>query len=492
MHLFPICGYAVAGERLGLTDDTNSGLVLELIAQHRAPVLEYATLCTTSAQAAIALAGSAFRRGLDTSSERAWPWRSHLLSEVIDSAQRWDADGRRFDLSDGLRTGSDGREPPAVSLRRDRRLLLQAFRQLPDEQQLLLWHTEVEAEDLPLAASYAELRMETARSKLRQARCQLRTGCLQAHVDLARDPACSRYTRLIDVAVSRSQIAEPLPDLQQHFTECAYCRTAADQLDHGPGRLPLLLAEAVLGFRVKDYLALCRARSGASTAEPAAEPPPPDVTTSTPSVHVGMRRARRAARRRAGIRFGWMGAVLGTLAGVLTWILVGGSPHAPGTVADAVGAAPTRTTPAGNRLTPGAAVRFRNSGSGLCLDIAHQDPRAGTTVVTSSCAETPTQLWHLDADGLLRNHADPGLCLEFDRIFGHEVNPCIYAAGDGTRAFQYTLSDDGLLVLRRNRRLVVTPVGTDQAQGAPVALREANALFPYMFKRWRIESVTPY
>lgn len=38
------------------------------------------------------------------------------------------------------------------------------------------------------------------------------------------------------------------------MNKCGYCRYAADQLDQSGGRLPVLLAEAVLGWGARPYL----------------------------------------------------------------------------------------------------------------------------------------------------------------------------------------------------------------------------------------------
>ncbi|WP_175647516.1 ricin-type beta-trefoil lectin domain protein [Streptomyces cyaneochromogenes] len=471
-----------------------SPLVTELLDRHWAPVLEYATLCTNSPQAAKALAQAAFRRQLDSAAGPTFPWRCHLLGAVIETAEEWDADERRFDLREGLRTEADGQEPSAMVLRRDRHLLLHGFQQLPEQLRSLLWHTEVEAEDLAEAASHAGLDLATARAKLRGARARLRAVCRQAHLDFAPEEDCRRYNRLIDVATDRSQVTEAVPDLHHHLTECAYCRAATNQLDQTPERLPLLLAEAVLGFGAEDYLTLCRARrSYASTAVPASHAPPQARPLYTPVARATMRRARRAARRRAGLLFGGIVITSGVLIGAVTGILLSGSLTGPGADAGTAEPTPTQTTspqatPVGNPPTPVLNARFHNVATGLCLDIGNRDAVAGATAVTSTCAPVATQLWDLGPDGLLRSHADPGLCLDSAKVFELEMRPCPEAADDWAADFQFVLSDGGLLIPGRNSRLAVTPAATRQVVGVPVVLRELDASFPSGFERWLTEA----
>ncbi|MEU1577525.1 RICIN domain-containing protein [Streptomyces collinus] len=460
---------------------------MELLTQHWAQVLEYATLCTNSRQAANALARAAFRRQLASMAGQAGPSRYHLLGAVVEIAQEWDAGEGRSELREGLRSGPDGQEPLASVLRSNRCLLLHGFQQLPDHQQVLLWHIEVEAEDLAVAASHAGLDPDVARVRLHRARAELRAMCLQAHTDLAPDQDCCRYSRLIDVSVSDRQVTEFVPDLRNHLTKCGYCRAAAEQLDQIPERLPLLLAEAVLGFGADEYLAACRARLSKSAAVSTAEAPPGAVASCPPSVRAWDRRSRRVARRRA--RFVLSGIVGSVgLTGALLTVLLAGPGGDAGT--GAAESAPPRMPPADNRFTPSLrAARFHNLGTDLCLDIGSHDLTAGAAAVTSTCAQAVTQLWELDPDGLLRSHADPGLCLNSANELAVQLRPCSWA-GDGTWEFRYALSDDGLLIAGRNRSLAVTPAATRQAEGLPVVLRAPDASLPREFVRWRAETGT--
>ncbi|MFD9327695.1 ricin-type beta-trefoil lectin domain protein [Streptomyces sp. NPDC060065] len=454
-------------------------------ARHWVPVLEYATLCTMSPQAAGTLARAAFKRRFESAAGPAFLSRGHLLGAVIETAAEWDADGRRSDLREGLRTGADGQDPPSTLLRRGRQLLLRAFQLLPEYQQVLLWHTEVEAEDVAVAASHSGLNLDEARVKLPRVRAQLRAECLQAHLDLAPGQRCLRYSRLIDVSTRRSQVAELVPDLGHHLQECVYCRAAVDQLDQRPGRLPLLLAEAVLGFGAEDYLAACCARSGTSKVVLSAVAQLQVVTAHTPAARPRKHRARRAVWCQGGCLVG--AATLVLLAGAtLTGIFVNGTLTGSRADTGAAGSVTPSTISTGNRPASGDGARFRNSGTGLCLDISNHD----ATAVTSTCTDAATQLWRLEKDGLLRSQADPRLCLDSAKAFVVEMHPCTEATGDRAGGFQYVLSDDGLLTPRRDPGLVVAPVRTRRPEGVPVVLRDPDALLPDESERWRVEAET--
>jgi hypothetical protein len=109
-------------------------------------------------------------------------------------------------------------------------------------------------------------------------------------------------------------------------------------------------------------------------------------------------------------------------------------------------------------------TRFRNERSGLCLDTEGGQAVAGAAVVTTTCAESGTQLWRFEATGLLRSAADTQLCLSSAQDFGLELVLCTVAqdskntGGSGEDDLHFDLSADGLLSPRRAPELVVVPV----------------------------------
>jgi hypothetical protein len=88
---------------------------------------------------------------------------------------------------------------------------------------------------------------------LEKARELLRAGTIEAHSALAPREECRRYSRLLEALVRRTK-TNTCRDLLRHMNKCGYCRYASDQLDQSGGRLPVLLAEAVLGWGARPYL----------------------------------------------------------------------------------------------------------------------------------------------------------------------------------------------------------------------------------------------
>ncbi|MCS0639475.1 ricin-type beta-trefoil lectin domain protein [Streptomyces sp. LP05-1] len=177
----------------------------------------------------------------------------------------------------------------------DRQLLRRAFAWLPRRSRALLWLTEVEREELAAVAARTGVSPEVARAELIRDRGRLRAACRQSHRDLAPDDICRRYSGLIEAVTRRPGAVVPV-DLEEHLAGCAYCRAAAEQLDHSAGRLAVLLAEAVAGpgaaGRPGPGPAAGRSREAAgpkaaeraepSTGRPREPTGPPDVAAGAP------------------------------------------------------------------------------------------------------------------------------------------------------------------------------------------------------------------
>lgn len=270
--------------------------VPELLTRHWAPVYTYAGLCTSSVGAAGILSTVAFARNFGSAMRRTGPlcaWRPHLLSAVLQIAGEWDTAGRQAFLDPRMRSGEPAhRVRPGVDPKPNRRIVQRAFRRLPEAAQCLVWHTEVEAEDISIPAILVGLDSDSARHELDRAYSLLRAGCLQAHFDLATDDLCRHYNRLIDAA-TRQRYAGLHQDIAWHTRECDHCHDALLQLDHSPQQLPLMLAEALLPWRGADYLA-----SRFAVARGDSDPEQSDTVTRPP-----LRRSGRHAQESLWGRF---------------------------------------------------------------------------------------------------------------------------------------------------------------------------------------------
>ncbi|MFJ2262127.1 ricin-type beta-trefoil lectin domain protein [Streptomyces sp. NPDC087844] len=230
----------------------------ELLGRHWVPVFSYARLCTNGVQYAGMLATAAFTRLFGESVRQVGPraaWRPELLVAVRRIAGEWDADKRRGMLSPELQTAPGDSDPAAVRLLppNGRRLVSLAFQRLPEAARCVLWHAEVEAEELAVPARLLGLPVRDASQALERARELLRQYCLEAHRELAPDDECRRYSRLLDVSLRRGGNSVD-PDLRQHMTTCEHCPYSAEQLDQSGDRLSVLLVEGVLGWAALDYL----------------------------------------------------------------------------------------------------------------------------------------------------------------------------------------------------------------------------------------------
>ncbi|MEU3859645.1 hypothetical protein AB0F03_20095 [Streptomyces sp. NPDC028722] len=250
-----------------------------VLAGHWRAVLDYAELCTVTEESAVRLTGTAFMRLLtDNLTNLAdFPWRPRLLSMVSQICGEWGCDERKYSLHPLLRASLTEAVPSGnASGSPDRQLLTAAFGQLPDRAQLLLWHQEVEREPLDILATRVEpLSGDHLQAELQRHRAALRAECLQAHQRLATDEQCTRYTHLIDSLVRHPSLLPP-PDLQCHLAHCHHCRAAAEQFDHAAYRLPLMLAQAVIGFRAGDYRRSCRSRLPLAAPRPSHRSPCPE------------------------------------------------------------------------------------------------------------------------------------------------------------------------------------------------------------------------
>ncbi|WP_349294264.1 ricin-type beta-trefoil lectin domain protein [Streptomyces sp. LRE541] len=236
----------------------------ELLGRHWTPVFSYARLCTNGVQYAGMLATAAFTRLFGESVRQVGPraaWRPELLVAVRRTAGEWGADKRRGMLCPELRSAPGDGDSAAGRLLppNDRRLVSLAFQRLPEAARCVLWHAEVEAEELAVPARLLGLTAADASQALERARELLRQYCLEAHRELAPDDECRRYSRLLDVSLRRGGNSVD-PDLRHHMSDCEHCPYSAEQLDQSGDRLALLLAEGVLGWAAHPYLASRPAR----------------------------------------------------------------------------------------------------------------------------------------------------------------------------------------------------------------------------------------
>ncbi|MGA4802592.1 ricin-type beta-trefoil lectin domain protein [Streptomyces lavendulocolor] len=479
---------ALAG-MIGAMPDGPAGAVdaypaAAIMARHCGAVTDYATLLTASRAHASMVVSAAFARVLDElrhggGAGTQAALRPRLLVAARRTVQEWAGDPRIAALLGG---------PPApAGPGPDREFLARAFAALPGPAQVLLWHREVEAEGISIPAALLAIDPRAATARLGEARELLRAGCLHAHSELAADPECRHYNRLLDISLRRGGAL--IPDIRRHLAKCPHCRYAADQLSHSDGRLPLLLAEAVLGEGARGYVESRPARSRTRT-RPGTAAPAEARRTGRHSRAVPAGTARRLAGAVPGggalLAALAVAGVLGVVAVASLWpdgdrggpsaVAPGGTAVPPGGALPAPGARPTAVQPqppssaglGGGTLS----TRLRNAAGGLCLDVRDGTPLVGADLTLAPCSGSPTQEWRYERDGLLHSAAAPDLCPHSQESSGVVVLRLCATQPDVT--VRYDLSVQGHVVPRWNAGLGLVPTAPREGTTVVVKVRDGS------------------
>ncbi|MFD5571453.1 RICIN domain-containing protein [Streptomyces cadmiisoli] len=482
---------SLAARMRGVPDAEVAHSTALLITRHWQSAHAYAVVClASSGNTAAMVTSAAFHQVFDrlTLGEPGVALRPVFLVTVRDTVRQWATEERISAVLPELQKPAGGRGMRAAKSMtpENRRLAERAFHALPGSARCLLWHTEVEAEPLDFPAGLLGMDIDTASATLELARDKFREGCVRAHQELAPTKDCRFYNRLLDVPIRRGGAL--LPDVQQHLAECRYCRDAAEQLGHFEGGLDVLLAEAVLGWGARRYV---ESRPGRSPHRP---------RTRGAGRHSG--RARSAARHRTLPRIplpvlaGRSSRALRTGVGIVSAALLGtvlatslssydgdGDPTASAGVDDDRGsAAPgtgTQAQPTASATAPGTArlpsvpgqTRLRNAAADLCLDL-----RGETGTQLAECSSELTQQWSYGNDGLLRNAAEPDLCLDSHADAGVViVGTCAAADGDRGDDVRYDLTVRGELLPRWEEQFALASTTAEAGSDVVVKVRDGSA-----------------
>jgi hypothetical protein len=492
----------------------------ELLGRHWEAAFSYARLCTDGAHPAGMLTTAAFTRLFEESARQGGPtaaWRPQLLFTIRRLAGEWATDHRRELLHPALRSGPVTGERPTARLLppENRRLVSRAFRRLTEQARCLLWHVEVEREELAVPAALLGIDTGDAEVRLERARAQMREACLDVHRESAPDEECRRYARLLDVSLRRDDTVLD-PDLRLHMDGCAHCHNAAEQLEGFQARLPLLLAEGVLGWGAQAYLDAAAERNRAAEAawaapvggEPLVDPadghqpvtapgpaaPAEAGTTAAPGTGprrpahtvLGPRSAaahkaprRSPQRRQIALAAGVVSALVFLPLVVWSGARSGGGGSGTGT-ASGTPSPGARASASGSPSWIGAAAdvptgafegRLRNQDSGLCIGLDGEKAVAGAEAVLVSCTSSVTQQWAYQTDGLLRSVAAPGLCLDSHLGYSVQLAACAGQARPETKNVRYDFTLQGAIIPRWNQDLALTPASPSTGAGLVVKPR---------------------
>ncbi|WP_328436630.1 ricin-type beta-trefoil lectin domain protein [Streptomyces sp. NBC_00444] len=477
----------------------------ELLDRHWEAAFAYARLCTDGPRAAGMLTTAAFTRLFGESLRQTGPtaaWRPHLLVTVRRIAAEWDGDRRREQLHPELRSEAEGGDRIAARLLppADRRLISGAFQRLTQTARCLLWHVEVEGEPLRTPAALLGLDEECATVELQRARERLREECLQVHRELAPEQECRRFQRMLDVTYRRGGV-DVDPDLRTHLDGCKHCRHTAGQLDHFNDGLGTALAEAVLGWGARAYreywVQVPEVVEEISLGqELQAQPPfpgeefaPPMPSHRPPSPRSAHKAARRAARRR---NVTMAVAIVGGLIvlPLVLWSAFGSGDDTTPSDGDHSSDSPVTGTTPGNPSWVGSGEeadgalsgRLHNVDSGLCIGIEGKKAVDGAEAEVTQCSAAAGQQWTYETDGLLRNVADPDLCLDSHLGYSVRLAPCTGTSQPDTKNVRYDFTLQGSLVPRWNQDLALTSAG-DRAGALVLKNRDDSTA-----QRWVIDT----
>ncbi|MFE1251667.1 RICIN domain-containing protein [Streptomyces sp. NPDC058735] len=472
-----------------------------LMARHWQSVHDYAVIClASSAQVASMVTGTAFHRTLNRLAfgDSAVALRPALLVTVRDTIREWSGDDRISAVLPALQKPAGGRGlRAATSMTPENRIVAErAFQVLPSAARCLLWHVEVEADPINVAAGLLGMDTDLAPAALEQARDAFREGCVRAHRELAPTQDCRFYNRLLDIPIRRGGAL--LPDVQEHLGECGYCRNAAEQLGHFETSIGPLIAEAVLGWGARRYLDSRWGRSphGPKGARPGGRSGGRRATGRRPRllsrIPVSVRRVPRVPEPLRSSRALLTGAGA-VSAGVLATVLIispssydGGEADPAGSNSAAGGDGATSVSPPGTAGLPTAAgvTRLRNTGTDLCLDIRDL-PKEGSGTKLAECTTVWTQQWTYEKDGLLRSVADPGLCLDSHKDAGVVIlGTCAEQDAERGDDVRYDLTVRGELLPRWDEQLALAPADDEPDADVVVKVRDRSG-----GQRWRAEPI---
>ncbi|MDQ0746282.1 DNA-directed RNA polymerase specialized sigma24 family protein [Streptomyces africanus] len=127
--------------------------------------------------------------------------------------------------------------------------------------------------------------------------------------------------------------------------------------------------------------------------------------------------------------------------------------------------------------------RLHNVDSGLCVGVEGAKAVEDAEAELTPCSSAAAQQWTYETDGLLRNGAAPGLCLDSHLGYSVRLAPCTGASQPDSRNIRYDFTLQGALVPRWNQDLALAPAATD-GSGALVLKTRADD----EDQRWAIDT----
>ncbi|WP_460625130.1 sigma-70 family RNA polymerase sigma factor, partial [Kitasatospora kifunensis] len=234
----------------------------ELYRRHAEAVRRYARSCCRDSFTAEDLAGEVFARtfqALKAGKGPEFAVRAYLLTAVRNIAATWTRGERREQLVDdfGVFTQStaaatieyDLADPGADAwaiAQADQRMVMQAFIELPEDDRVLLWHTEVEQESPKTVAVLLGKTANATAVQAHRARARLAAAFLQAHVSPTPAQGCEEYANRLGRYARGELRKRASAEVGEHVRDCEACTATLLELVDINHALRLLLPGGVL------------------------------------------------------------------------------------------------------------------------------------------------------------------------------------------------------------------------------------------------------
>ncbi|MFD4532151.1 sigma-70 family RNA polymerase sigma factor [Kitasatospora sp. NPDC058492] len=233
----------------------------EIYRRHADSVRRYARTCCRDSFTAEDLAGEVFARTLQALRAGKGPEfavRAYLLTAVRNVAAAWTRSERREQLVDDfsvfaqtsaavvdLDLADPGADAWAMAMA-DQRMVMQAYAELPEDDRMVLWHTEVERESPKTVAVMLGKTANATAVQAHRARDRLAAAFLQAHVSGSQDRTCEAYANRLGAYARGSLRKRASAEVGRHLQECDRCTAACLELTEINTGLRALLPGGVL------------------------------------------------------------------------------------------------------------------------------------------------------------------------------------------------------------------------------------------------------
>ncbi|WP_229758707.1 sigma-70 family RNA polymerase sigma factor [Peterkaempfera bronchialis] len=219
----------------------DDGAYEELYRRHADAVRRYARTCCRDNFTAEDLAGEVFARTLQALRSGRGPdvaVRAYLLTAVRNIAAAWTRSERReqlvedftaFTATSAVKQPAEVTDPGAdtwAMAMADRRMVLRAFVALPEDDRVVLWHTEVERESPKQVAVLLGKTANATAVQAHRARDRLATAFLQAHVSSVQEETCRRHADRLGAYARGSLRKRASAEVSAHLKECDRCSAA--------------------------------------------------------------------------------------------------------------------------------------------------------------------------------------------------------------------------------------------------------------------------